>query len=120
MVKVFTGVLWRWKGPYGLDVTVKGQDPLGKFFAPTWDIVMGHKKGLISDAKYTSVYHDLMLKSYRDHRDVWENLLAREYLVLLCYCRPGKFCHRHILAEYLGKLGAEVIGEVPSNSKYYR
>jgi uncharacterized protein YeaO (DUF488 family) len=119
MVKIYTGRMW-FKGPHKLDITVKGQHPVGRLFAPTWDIVMGHKRGEITDAEYTEVYHSLMVKSYREHHQVWDEILNRKYVVFCCYCRADKFCHRFILAGYFEKLGATYCGEVPSTSKYYR
>ena len=111
MVQIWTAQ-YRYAGPDRLDITVKGQDPLGKHFAPTWNIVMGHKRGELSDEEYTEIYHGLMVASYRNHRDAWEELLKRERIVLVCFCRPGKFCHRYLLASYLEKLGAEYKGEI--------
>jgi len=95
-----------------LDVTVKGRDPLGQYFAPTWEIVMQVKKGIISQDEYTAAYHQLMLTSYRLHRDKWEELLARSRVVLVCFCPSGTFCHRTLLAGYMQKLGAKNGGEL--------
>ena len=75
--------------------------------APTADLLQKHKSNSITNDKYTSVYHNQLLKLENDgyiakfvkalstlqelHKDV----------VLLCYEKSGKFCHRHLLAEYL-------------------
>ena len=37
---------YRYPGMDRLDITVKGQDRFGKFFAPTWNMVSGFKKGV--------------------------------------------------------------------------
>jgi hypothetical protein len=42
--------------PY-IDTTVKSGDSV---FAPSWDIVMGHKGGTYNDAQYTYVYKQLI------------------------------------------------------------
>jgi len=34
---------YRYPGPHRLDITVKGRDPIGKMFAPTWDMVKQYK-----------------------------------------------------------------------------
>lgn len=83
----------------GVDTTVKSGMPL---LAPTWDIVMGHKKGRITDEEYTEAY----LKMLRDRWDsglkkLFQDMLKDNEVTLLCYCRAGKFCHRHILADCL-------------------
>jgi len=97
-----------------LDITVKGKHPIGKVFAPSWDIVMGHKDGKYTDAQYISVYYTMMLDSYAKHRKVWDWVLAQPRVVLACYCPTGNFCHRHLLVEYLTSpnLGANYLGEL--------
>jgi len=41
-----------------------------------------------------------------------ENLANRDpEITLICYERPGNFCHRHLVAEYLAKHCADCIGE---------
>jgi uncharacterized protein YeaO (DUF488 family) len=95
-------------GPDRLDITVKSGD---KTFAPTWDMVMGLKRGVISEAQYRQQYLELMRASYRRHRKRWDVVLAMKECTLVCYCKSGEFCHRLILAEILVKLGAEYGGE---------
>jgi uncharacterized protein YeaO (DUF488 family) len=86
----------------GLDITVKSGD---KVFAPTWDLVMGYKKGRISEAEYRRQYIALMRVSYREHKARWLEVLAMPEVTLCCYCKPGHFCHRTILAELLAAAG---------------
>lgn len=37
-----------------LDITVKGKDPVGRVFAPTWKMVMQSKEGRLSWDDYKS------------------------------------------------------------------
>lgn len=97
------------RDPDRFDTTVKTSNGT---FAPTWEMVMKHKKGKISDEEYTQLYYDLMRKSFKKHRSEWDQLLSRDRVVLVCFCRKGKFCHRLLLAEILVKLGAEYKGEL--------
>lgn len=100
-------------GMYTLDITVKGRHPIGSAFAPTWNIVMGHKEGRITDEQYTEVYWQLMRKSWQNNRGIWNTLLKdTKEVVLLCYCRPGNFCHRLVLANIFEKMGAVNLGEI--------
>ena len=92
-----------------LDITVKTGK---KTFAPTWEMVMKTKKGLMSQEEYTHKYTELMRISYRENRQEWEELLARNRVVLVCFCPAGAFCHRALLAEMLEKLGAKYMGEI--------
>ena len=52
-------------GPDKLNTTVKSGI---KAFAPTWDMVMGHKQGKISDEEYTKLYYALMRESWKKAR----------------------------------------------------
>lgn len=80
-----------------VDSTVKGKSLL---FAPTWDIVMGHKNGTVSDQEYRDVYLAKMRQSWIDHRAAWEEFLRQDgWVAIGCYCDPGCFCHRLILVE---------------------
>lgn len=85
-----------------LDTTVKtGTSP----FAPTWDIVWGHKQGTVSDDEYTKCYRSLMKESWVQRRAEWmETLQSTNKLALACYCRPDTFCHRHLLKDMFSEL----------------
>lgn len=114
-VQVSTGQLGRYRGPDGLDITIKSSRGLGRTFAPpSWDMVLGVKRGTVSELHYRDWYLNVLRTSYRTQPRAWQQLLALPKVVLLCYCRPGTFCHRHLLADVLGKLGAELHGEVAS------
>ena len=81
---------------------------------PDWAfIVKPYKDGLITKEEYEERY-TLQLDKFR------ENILGvieyfkgtgKDY-ILLCYEKPGDFCHRHILADYINKaLGEGTIRE---------
>jgi len=92
-----------------LDITVK----LGeKAFAPTWDMVMGYKKGELSEVQYKELYLERMRRSYVANRAIWNEILKRDRVVFVCFCRKGEFCHRVLLAKIFEKLGAEYGGEI--------
>jgi len=99
-----------------LDITARGKTDrtsgLGALFAPDWSYVRAHQLGKIDDAQYVEQYHQAMLKSYRANTSAWLEVLNKSELVLVCFCKPGKFCHRHLLVKYLTKLGAEYQGEL--------
>lgn len=84
-----------------IDTTVKSGD---KVFAPTWQIVMDVKKSIITPEEYTASYHQMMKYSYANNKEHWRDLLSsKEPIVICCYCAAGKFCHRHLLVDYLLK-----------------
>jgi hypothetical protein len=112
---VYTAQLRRsWQeDPDALDVTIKSSRGLGAVFAPdNWEMVMGVKQGAVPSGVYRDWYLGMLRRSYRQERAQWEALLARQRAVLLCYCPPGQFCHRQILADVLTKLGADYRGEI--------
>ena len=110
---VYTGQLGAYRGTDGLDITLKSSRGLGRTFAPTaWDMVLGVKRGQVSEVQYREWYLDVLRTSYRTRQMAWQQLLRQQRVVLLCYCRPGEFCHRQILADVLTTLGAQGKGEV--------
>ena len=103
MVTIFTVQIAQWRkckelGIELINTTVKDGLPE---FAPTWSIVMDVKSGAISEAAYTAAYHQLMRQSFVQHKDKWLALLSKDKIAIACYCKAGKFCHRHLLVEYL-------------------
>lgn len=108
MVKVYTSNI-RYKGENRLDVTVKSGD---SNFAPNWNMVMGYKRGDLTEDEYTQIYYQKMRKSYKENRKRWDEILKMDRVVFVCYCRSGDFCHRLLLAEIFEKLGAEQCGEI--------
>lgn len=90
----------------GLDITVKSAKGWARKLAPTWKMVLGHKKKEITNEEYTKIYLDKLKKlddqqklpilELRDLGIQWGN-----QVVFLCYCPDGKFCHTHLLIDYL-------------------
>jgi O-acetyl-ADP-ribose deacetylase (regulator of RNase III)/uncharacterized protein YeaO (DUF488 family) len=103
---------YAYSGPDRLDITVKGQDLVGKTYAPTWDLVNRFKSGEADEDQYTREFAALMNGRYRYESAYMESLATREgTTTLVCFCPPGAFCHRIIVAEGLEKLGAVYKGE---------
>lgn len=84
----------------------------GAPFAPSWAILGAAKRGELAWREYAPRYVAEMRLSYRANRAAWDALVARERVVLTCYCVAPAECHRTLLAEILGKLGAELRGEL--------
>ena len=99
---IYTAQMGKYKGPDALDITVKSGD---RIFAPTWELVQASKSWQIDWETYTQRYRQLMLESYRKHTEAWNDLLHKEVVTLVCYCRAGENCHRHLLADFLRKVG---------------
>jgi uncharacterized protein YeaO (DUF488 family) len=108
MLKVYTSQ-YSYKGADRLDITVKSGQSC---FAPTWEIVMNYKSGMITEEQYASAYLSKMRLSYQDNRIIWDKLLQKDRIVLVCFCKAKSFCHRLLLADILVKLGAEYKGEI--------
>ena len=92
-----------------LDITVKSGDEV---FAPTTDMVKYLKAGRLNWESYEAMYHHRMRNSYRENRERWDEVLAMDEVVLVCYCETDDHCHRRLLREYLVKCGARDGGEL--------
>ena len=112
MLKIQTAQ-YRVVTPDRLDITAKSIDPIGKAFAPSWDIIMGLKDSSINAQEYTDAYHKQMVDSYVINRDAWDSVAKRNSVTFACFCKPGAFCHRILLAALFHKLYLAVyLGEV--------
>ena len=69
---------------------------------PSWVLVSGYKNGSITPKEYAAEYtkqldqinFSKLIEKYED---------SENDIVLLCWESPEKFCHRHLLANYLNK-----------------
>lgn len=107
------------RDPDALDVTRAGAkaNPSGPGvpFAPSWDLLLRGKRGELTPAAYGEAYTAEMRASWRRHGDAWRALLARERVVLCCYCADPAWCHRTVLArDVLSRCGATYCGELPT------
>lgn len=73
-----------------------------KELAPNYNIVMDYKNGKISKSDYTTLYYEQILSKFAPLILV-QNLLNLfgNNITLLCYEKPGEFCHRRIVAQYI-------------------
>lgn len=104
-MKLYTAQMSGWRkaeklGIPFVDVTVKSGD---KMFAPTWDFLMEYKSDQDED-KYISKFTPLMRKNYLNNKQYWLDFLSQEEVVIACYCKAGKFCHRHLLVDIFEKI----------------
>lgn len=90
------------KSSGGLDVTVKSSSGWASAFAPTWEMVSGHKSGSLSDDAYEELYEGILDRAgFEAFSRLHAHGLKREgVLTLLCYCQGGKFCHTHLLIDH--------------------
>lgn len=84
--------------------------------APDWKGLLGpHKNGQIDDNEYTRRYIARLDTNANRIIGQYKALLQRHKgkdIVLLCWCGKGKFCHRRLLAEWLGRHGFETPQEL--------
>ncbi|HLD90750.1 MAG TPA: hypothetical protein VI911_07045 [Patescibacteria group bacterium] len=113
-----------YSGDDRLDITAAGQHPIGKIFAPTWDIVkmwqnakkIAEKTGDRAvldkaEACYKVQYREQMMNSLRNNTGMWIKVLSQPVVTVVCYCPKGTFCHRYQLMDIFTELGAIYIGE---------
>jgi len=106
---------YSYSGPDRVDITVKGQDPNWKEFAPTWAMVMGIKNGTMTQQQYLDLYEPgLGRKSIIGEVSgpTWHRLMQMRTVTFVCFDPEGEFCHRNILTNYIIRVmdGAVVYG----------
>ena len=99
-----------------INTTVGSATGIGKAFAPTWDMVMGSKKGKISWEEYTAQYLKLMRQRFAEDSGAFGTAVLFEDIVLTCYCQDSsegeQHCHRYLLVDLLTKVAASMEIEV--------
>lgn len=76
------------------------------FLGPEYLNVVAYKNKEITEEEYSKRYLSYLEESWPR----FENFLQFNYcknIVLLCYEKPDKFCHRHLLAQFLRDHGFE-------------
>lgn len=85
-----------------------------KTLYPDFKTMVGpHKKGEIDDAEYTRRYVEQVLEPNRDRiLEGMKSIVATakeegKDVYLYCYCKPGSFCHRYVVDNFLNINGIE-------------
>lgn len=88
--------------------------PQFKILSPKYGFFRDYKDGKIDQLGYTEQFLDQVLKPL-DPQSTYDYLITTygEDVTLLCYEKPGDFCHRHIVALWFEmNLGVKV-SEIP-------
>jgi uncharacterized protein YeaO (DUF488 family) len=67
--------------------------------APTWELVTGIKRGIITEEEYSTRYINLLISRKYDPQKIVDAL--PDNTRLLCYESAGEFCHRRVLAKWI-------------------
>ncbi len=65
---------------------------------PGWSLVKDYKQHKISRQNYIEIYQEDILDKL-DPEKVYQDL--RDDAVILCWEKPGAFCHRRLIAEWI-------------------
>lgn len=72
-------------------------------FAPSEDLVRGSKSGTLSEEYYKACYIKMLDNIPVSRALELVNILKEGNYALCCFCGKNKFCHRHLLAEWLNR-----------------
>lgn len=82
-----------------IDITVKSGLLV---FAPEPSVLWAYKRNEVSDEQYTELYLERLRKQFRAQPEAFQEFLEQEGpICVACYCKAGKFCHRHIFVEFI-------------------
>jgi len=89
--------------PGPVNVTIKSSVGLARMFTPTWDMVMEHKRGRLTNTDYTAQYHSILNKLTKEQVLAFydQQREAGPTCTFLCFCQDGRFCHTHLLIDWL-------------------
>jgi len=88
---------------YATTLKPVGALPLVECLRPTKDLVWGVKYRGMSGDWYIQGYRNLLVARW-PAVSVWlASLTPEQDATFVCFCRPGVFCHRHLIARMLRK-----------------
>jgi uncharacterized protein YeaO (DUF488 family) len=67
--------------------------------APTWNIIKQYKLKKIDEEEYSTLYINILKARELTPEGIYDAL--PDQTVLLCYEKPGDFCHRRVLANWI-------------------
>ena len=73
--------------------------------APPEKLVKEYKNNNLTEQEYTNIYIEYLDIHKTEILNKIKVISEYDNYVLLCYEAPGKFCHRHVLAEWLRNNG---------------
>jgi len=84
---------------------------------PSTNLLYAYKTGAVTDTVYTYQYNQMLNELNR------EEILSKipDGSILLCYELPGRFCHRHLAADWFNGSGLVNVKELDYiNESYIR
>lgn len=109
-LKVWTAQ-YRYNGNDRIDVTITSAKYPWNVFAPTWEMVMEYKRSK-NEEVYIKQYGTIIDKAFELYpQQLFDLIRSDRTITLVCFCRPGDFCHRVLLAKHFESLGATYCGE---------
>jgi L-rhamnose isomerase len=109
MPLIHTANFWTFDASFGEPVNIASKHPSWwkgesyRVLFPSWSLVKSYKESLDSDV-YTEGYCRAILDKL-DPSKVYDQLTLGSHrrVVLLCWEKPGDFCHRRLVAEWFEK-----------------
>lgn len=108
---IYTSYFAKYRGENGISIARSQPmkdgkpyyDEMSNLKPPAW-LLREYKMESLSVEEFEQHYHRLVLQGLNPH--AYAHKLQGK--VLLCWEKPGDFCHRHLVADWLRKAGYEV------------
>lgn len=130
---VYTSTIWS-RDPDRFDITRGSGGRAAEPFAPSWSILKpalgardlakrlpkseGERIEREAWERYVPAFLAEMEHSQRHHPGAWTDLLARDRVVLACFCPDVTRCHRSLVAQLLEHRGARWEGEIKRDGRF--
>ena len=75
---------------------------------PRWELINGIRGGTLSESDFMTLYLSELMKKNTEIQQHLNEIKNGKRFIYLCHERSDAFCHRHIWAKVLIKLGCEV------------
>lgn len=97
----------------GLTPSWVGNIPKFKKLAPSKQLVMDYKNGLISEGEYIINYYNSVLSKWPTANELVKELIKTfgDTMTLLCYEEYPGFCHRHVVGKFINTQTGIIVNE---------
>lgn len=111
---LYTSYFSKWKGNKSPDVVLMATTYYkpywfgGEWFsemAPSAELVQSYKRGEVTPEQYTEIYLKQLESNQEAILSRIQSFDPQKDYILLCFEGPGRFCHRHVFADWVTTKG---------------
>ena len=114
---IYTASYFQKERHYGKKFSISRSEPKGisidgklEMFVPDGSILADYKKRKIDEKGYIDRYREQMQRNLPQIKAWLQQLKPEEDVTLMCWERPGQFCHRNLVIKFVERYRPDCYG----------